>query len=1374
MSSSDKIALIGMGIRFPGADTVSRFWENIVSGICSVKRFTRDELIAAGIEPALADDPAYVPAKGALDGIDQFDRAFFGYSPGEAAMIDPQHRLFLETAWEALEAAGYDPFRFEGRIGVYAGSGMNTYLPRVLAPAVDLQDTATLYQSMIGNDKDFLATRVAYLLNLRGPAFAVQCACSTSLVAIHLACQSLLAHECDMALAGGVTIRVPVAEGYLWNDGMILSPDGVCRPFDAAAAGTVPGSGAGVVLLKRYDEAIAAGDPVRCVILGSAINNDGSAKVGYAAPSVAGQVEVIAEAHAVAGVGADTIGYVECHGTGTPMGDPIEIEALTEAFAESADGRGRCAIGAVKANIGHCDTAAGVAGFIKAALAVEQGIIPPLANFRQPNAAIDFSATPFYITTESRPWPGDGPRRAGVSAFGIGGTNAHVVLEQPPASPDTAHDGEPHLLVLSAKNDAALAAQSVRLADALDNERLPLADVAHTLATGRARFERRRSIVAADAPEAAARLREAPPPTVEGPRRLVFMFPGQGAQYPRMGQALYAREPVYRNAFDQAAALFLKQGIDVARLLEGEAAALNETGATQPALFTVEFALAKLWMSWGAAPDAMIGHSIGEFVAATLAGVMSLADAVLLVARRAALMQAAPPGVMLSLAADETTARRIAESTDLDVAVINGPKSVVLAGGEEAVARAEARAVEAGIATRRLKTSHAFHSRSMADAAARLVEAAAGIRFAAPAIPYISNTTGRFARHIDAAAWGAHLRACVRFADGIAEIARSGPAVFVEIGPGETLSKLAAASAGRDHRFVASLPGPNDDRSPVRTTLEAFGACWSAGGTIDPALLYPGKHLRTVSLPTYPFQRVRCWADGKSQAIAPAPPTRRQVADWFLFRGWRQVIHDAGKPHAGPWLVIANEPRAAAASRWFADHGCETTAGPSPSAILLVEPDFATVVSTAARFPDGPRSLVAIVRNGAALIDSDRLDPDAAMTIAALRVVAQERPGWHVAILEIGNAEPDSTHVSAASRLAAEPNAPLLSAWRGGRQWEEEFRPAPIRGNRSFAISDNQVWLVTGGPGPVASALAEALAGQAKVRIAFVSRSGKSTGIDRLMALGATVTCHAADVADREALAAVWRSIESEQGPISGVIHAAGITGPQSFALLEEAAAGFSQFAAKIDGTRNIASLAGGVARVILVSSTASVLGGVGRIVYAAANAWMDAFALARNDGRWTSIGWDAWSAGPAGAGWESWAIDPAGGREAFLTILTGSPHPSVFVAPTGLDRRKSLPITPVATKTAQPLSVGSQALAGKIAEAWASVLGLETVAGDDDFFALGGDSLMATRALSRMKSAYGIDASMALFFSAPTPAGLAAALENVGTAPAGRERVTL
>ncbi|HNP74709.1 MAG TPA: type I polyketide synthase, partial [Kouleothrix sp.] len=495
--AADAVAIVAMSGRFPGAPSVEAFWRNLCDGVESIVFFSDEELLAAGIEPELVHNPSYVKGRAALDGIELFDAAFFGYTPREAELIDPQQRIFLECAWEALERAGYDPQRFPGRVGVFAGVSMNSYVFNLYSNPAAIE-AAGSFQAVLSNDKDYLATRVAYKLNLRGASFTVQSACSTSLVATHLACQSLLSGDSDMALAGGVSALVPQTSGHLYSEGGIASPDGHCRAFDAQARGTVSGSGVAIVVLKRLADALADGDQIYAVIKGSAINNDGAGKVGYTAPSVAGQAAVIAEAQARAGVPADTIGYVEAHGTGTPLGDPIEIQALTQAFRLGTARERFCAIGSLKTNIGHLDAAAGAAGLIKAALALRHGQIPPSLHFSQPNPQIDFARSPFYVATSLAPWPGGShPRRAGVSSFGIGGTNVHMVLEEPPAQAPAQPSTAPQLLVLSAKTAPALEAATAQLAGYLDaHPGASLADVAFTLQAGRQAFAHRRAVVA--------------------------------------------------------------------------------------------------------------------------------------------------------------------------------------------------------------------------------------------------------------------------------------------------------------------------------------------------------------------------------------------------------------------------------------------------------------------------------------------------------------------------------------------------------------------------------------------------------------------------------------------------------------------------------------------------------------------------------------------------------------------------------------------------------------------------------------------------------------------------------------------------------------
>ncbi|HEX6198760.1 MAG TPA: type I polyketide synthase, partial [Thermoanaerobaculia bacterium] len=693
-----EIAVVGMAGRFPGAEDLEAFWRLLEEGRTGIRPLSDDDLRRSGVPEGQWSAPGYVRAKGVLEGADAFDAAFFDVSPREAQITDPQHRAFLEAAWVALEHAGYDPRRTGGRVGVFAGAGMNSYLFNLLAHP-DLIEAVGAYQAAIANKHDSLPTRVSYKLGLEGPSVNVQTACSTSLVAVHVACRSLLDGECEMALAGGVSISGTPTAGYLYRPGGIASPDGRCRAFDADARGIVPGEGVGVVVLKRLERALADGDTVHAVIRGTAINNDGADKMGFTAPSPAGQAGAIAAARRAAGVAPASISYVEAHGTGTELGDPIEIAALAQAF-RADDGSlpppGSCAIGSVKTNIGHLDAAAGVAGLIKTVLALERRRLPPSLHFRRPNPQIGLERTPFRVQAEAADWPADGgPRRAGVSSFGIGGTNAHAVLEEAPPQPPSGPSRDWQLLVVSAKSETALEEATRRLAGHLrEHPEQPLADVAWTLQAGRRPWGLRRAVVCRDPEEGAALLEGAVPrrllagsPGNAPAPATVFLFPGQGAQHPGMAAAVYRQEAVFREHLDRAAELLAPElGLDLRSVLfpQGEVggepdpeaeARLQETGLAQPALFAVEHALARLWQSWGLAPEAMLGHSVGELVAACLAGVLSFPDALAAIAARGRLMGAMPPGAMLAVALPEGEVLPLLGEVGggLGVAAVNGP-----------------------------------------------------------------------------------------------------------------------------------------------------------------------------------------------------------------------------------------------------------------------------------------------------------------------------------------------------------------------------------------------------------------------------------------------------------------------------------------------------------------------------------------------------------------------------------------------------------------------------------------------------------------------------------------------------------------------------
>jgi len=884
----DCVAIIGMSGRFPGASDVEEFWRNIAAGKVTISHFSPSELEARN-SAGLENGPDYVPARGVLDDPGMFDAEFFGISPRDAESMDPQHRIFLETCWNTLEDAGYDQSTYPGQIGLFGGCSLNTYLLANLAHDRAFIDEVTgsyqvgEFRSFMGNDKDFLTTRVAYKLNLRGPCISVASACATSLVAIAQASQSLLNYQCDMALAGGVSVTFPQKRGHMYSEGSIGSKDGFCRPFDAAATGTVFSHGAGAVLLKRLEDALADGDHITAVIRGFGVNNDGSMKAGYMAPGVDGQSGVIAAAQAMAGVDAGSITYIEAHGTATPLGDPIEVAALTKAFRLSTEASGFCAIGTAKANVGHLDAAAGVAGVIKTALSLNKAVLPPLAKFESPNPNIDFESSPFYVNRELSPWLSDGPRRAGVSAFGVGGVNAHVVLEETPAlSPFAPSLRSAQLLCVSARSQSALKVATENLARHIaEHPESPLEDVAYTLAVGRKAFDHRATFVCADAEEAIAKLssvntatnRVAPAKRPE----VVFLFPGQGSQFAGMGSSLYKSEPLYRREVDECSEILRPMlGPDLRDILfpvdagAPEAAErIQQTQFAQTGIFVTEFALAKLWQAWGIKPKTSAGHSIGEYVAAVLAGVMSREDALRLVSIRGRMMQEMPRGAMVGVRLSEAELQPYL-AQDISIAALNAPKLSVLAGPLEAVEQLEKKLTSDGALFRRLRTSHAFHSSMMDPMLAGFEAEVAKITLSPPLHRYVSSFTGTWIEPEQATSprfWADQVRNPVRFADTLKTL-MSTPQILLEVGPGNTLGTLARQQPNSSSAVIISSLSQRDEKSPVESGAiqDALGQLWSAGTTPDWKKVYAQEQRRRVSLPTYPFERKLHW-------IAPPPFT---------------------------------------------------------------------------------------------------------------------------------------------------------------------------------------------------------------------------------------------------------------------------------------------------------------------------------------------------------------------------------------------------------------------------------------------------------------------------------------------------------------------
>jgi amino acid adenylation domain-containing protein len=886
---SEGIAIVGMVGRFPGAASVDEFWDHLCQGVESSTFFT-DEQIDPSVDRELLADPNYIRARGIIEGAELFDASFFNISPREAEIMDPQARVFLELAYEALENAGYTAESFEGKIGLYAGSGQNTYFENHLCGRREIIDRLGAFQTMLANEKDFVTSRISYKLDLTGPSISINTACSTSLVAIIQAFQGLKTRQCDMALAGGISITTPQNRGYLYQEGGMLSPDGRCRPFDANGNGTLFNNGAGIVVLKRVEDALENGDRIYAVIRGVGMNNDGADKVSFTAPSVNGQMNAILQAQLSAGIDPETIDYIETHGTATHLGDPIELEALTQAFRTST-GDSRipltqfCAIGSVKSNVGHLVAAAGVTGVIKTALALYNQQIPPSLNFESPNPEIDFTNSPFYVNNKLVDWKkAENLRRAGVSSFGVGGTNAHIILEEAPIKEQGSVGAEEqgrkyNLLVLSAKTEAALQQKTEQLKTYLQqNPDIDLADVAYTLQQGRQAFNYRRFIVCQQGKEAITTLESLPPTqtatryTDKRNRNIVFMFPGQGSQYVNMGANLYRDEAVFRNAVDRCAQILQPLlDIDLREILypkeqnEESAALLKQTVYTQPALFAVEYALAQLWLSWGIEPVATIGHSIGEFVSACLAGVFSLEDALKLVATRGKMMWDLPPGAMLSVRLQASAVEPLLTS-ELAIAAINGPSLCVVSGASEQVAKLQQELEAKEVVCKPLHTSHAFHSPMMDTIVEPFAAVVRTVKLSPPQIPFISTVTADWiteSQATDPEYWAGHLRATVKFAEGVQTLWQQPERVLLEVGPRTTAATLARQQA-RDLKqqiAISSLGSQAEDKAEWTALLQAIGQLWLSGVSIDWHSFSGNEKRSRLPLPTYPFERQRYWID---------------------------------------------------------------------------------------------------------------------------------------------------------------------------------------------------------------------------------------------------------------------------------------------------------------------------------------------------------------------------------------------------------------------------------------------------------------------------------------------------------------------------------
>jgi phthiocerol/phenolphthiocerol synthesis type-I polyketide synthase E len=1544
------LALVGMSGRFPGAQNVETFWQNIASGVKSIRLFSDEELLAAGVDPTQLAQPNFVKAGSLLAQIDQFDAAFFGYTPREAELMDPQHRLFLECAWEALEGAGYNTEADHGLIGIYAGSSFCSYLVNNLYADPDFLATVGVVQASVGNERDALTSTVSYKLNLKGPSVVVQTFCSTSLVAVHMACQSLLNYECDMAMAGGVAISVPHMGGYMYEEGGIVSPDGECRTFDANAQGSVMGHGVGIVLIKRLAEAIESGDHIYAVIRGSAVNNDGSHRVSITAPGLDGQTEVIAEAIENAGVPIESINYIEAHGTATEMGDAVELAAMMKAFEDQTTEKQFCAIGSVKPNVGHLDRAAGVSGLIKTTLALAHKQLPPSLNFEQAGADMDLPNSPFYVNTQLQDWQaGATPRRAGVSSFGLGGTNAHVILEEAPERDPGSPSRPWQLLLLSAKTETALQQATTNLQAHLQaHPEQALEDVAYTLQSGRNIFQQRRMLVCKDRAEALTLLQSANSSKqvrtaneAFRDRPVAFLFPGLGEQYVGVTQELYQQEATFRETIDRCCHyLKHKQGISLKEVLFPPEAAhkqskaanstpdlramlgrngrtpdanterLMQTALAQPAVFVIEYSLAQLLISWGIHPQGMLGYSVGEYVAACLAGVLSLEDALLLVAKRAQLIQEQPAGVMMAVALSEQKIQPFL-SDQVSLATINAPNTCVLAGPAQAIQHVQQRLEQQDIVYRQIEATHAFHSTMLEPLRASVTQLARSITLNPPQIPYISNVTGTWItaeQATDPGYWAQHMCQTVRFADGVEQLLQKPELLLLEVGPGQSLCSFVkqhpAYTRDRSSRVLATLPSAHERISEQAYLVNALGALWLAGVTLDWDGFYAHERRLRVPLPTYPFERQRYWVDPPKQARASASvseqltntefsspldklPRTPDLTNWFSVPTWKQGLPLTAIKNSNPlahvysWLIFVDEASLGLhLKNKLVEHGQRVitvapgtgfsrladdsyTIQPSlradyealfaelteqektPSRVVhlwnvtqteeaatldnILQNSFYSLIALAQALGDVEveQCEISIISNGVQeVLGDDLIHPEKATVIGPCRVIPQEYANLSCRNIDVNiPASGSRQEEMLIQQLLAEltrGEANEVVALRSNRRWIQHFEPVPLQNDpQSNILREQGVYLITGGLGGIALAMANYLARQVQAKIVLVGRSGlpprqewptilstqgETTGIGRtihqiqqLEELGAEVLVVKADVSNEIQMQAAIEQTLTTFGALHGVLHAAGVPGIGLIQLKtpEQTAQVISS---KIQGTRVLEHVLRDQTLdfLVLFSSMTSITGGgPGQVDYCAANAYLDAYArrFAQTHGRtiaidWGEWQWNAWEDGLAGYNIEAqeyfrahrntFGISFAEGTDAFTRILSANlPHVVVSTQDFQIVAEQSKSFTAAAVlqhtqesrqnremhprpTLASAYAFPNSDLERQITAIWEELLGITPVGIDDNFFELGGNSLLGIDLIGRLKKKLRIKTLAShVIYEAPTVSTLARFIEK-------------
>ncbi|ASS74695.1 hypothetical protein CIG75_06720 [Tumebacillus algifaecis] len=1454
----DEIAVVGLAGRYPDSNNLDEFWQHLRQGHELVSFFTEEELLAAGHDPAVIGDPNYVKAAAIMKGVDQFDASFFGFNPREAEILDPNHRFFLETCWEALENAGCNPDTYQGAISVYGGQAMNRYLLLNLLPNRATVAQAGELQVMMGNEKDFLTTRVSYKLNLKGASVNVQTACSTSLVAVHMATQALLNGECDMAMAGGVSVIHPKT-GYLYTKGSVMSPDGHCRAFDEDAQGSTQGSGVGVVVLKRIEDAIADGDTIYAVIKGSAVNNDGEQKVGYTAPSINGQSAAISEALAIADIDADTISYVETHGTATELGDPIEVAALTQVYRDATDQAKFCAIGSVKTNVGHTDSAAGVTGLIKTIYQLKHKELVPSLHFKKPNPKFDdWENGPFYVNTELKPWEaGDTPRRAGVSSFGIGGTNAHVVLEEFPERNSAPSKRSSQLVLLSAKSERSLEAMTDKLKDHLQTRtEQNFADVAHTLQVGRKAFSHRRALVAKDASDAAQALATRDPKRlltaqneVEN-RSVAFLFPGVGDQYANMVKELYATEAVFQEQLDacfdrlkpligrdlrevlfpaqsdeQPAAV---QGIDMRKLLRRDTTdadtskqELTKTEYLHPTVFAVEYALAQLLIAWGIQPASLIGYSLGEYVAATVAGVFTLEDALKLVAKRAQLIAQLPNGAMLAVPMSAEQIQPLL-GEELQIATINTVGHLVVSGTLDAVAALETTLREQGITSIRVASTHAFHSKMMEPIAEEFKRLIASFDRQAPEIPFVSNVTGTWITDneaVDPDYWAKHLCQTVRFADGIVELAQDENLALLEVGPGTTLSSF-AMQAKSGLTALPTIRASYDGQSDTAFLLNTVANLWLSGVDVDFAKMNEGEERLRVPLPTYAWDRQRYWIDGSAATVAAAATATasalpseavRPVEERFYTPIWKQALPLAKEDVAAETkrlLVFCEESSLSAGlvSRLrTGGHEVQTASTLAQFASLLesqqlpthivhlgslttAEPTFdeaqqnglyslIAIAQTLSKMELTAKVELVVITNGLFQVESrDQTYPAQATLLSPLRVLPQELPNVATRAFDIllpqAGTKAEARLLDALTRdLLGEPTE-RLTAYRGTQRWTQAYEQVALE--QKPRLRDGGVYLVTG-LGLLGNNLAQALAATPQVKLAIVTRTGAANRLEAVQALeakGAEVMLLQADVADVTAMQQAVADIIAKWGALHGVIHAAAAADSDTISVIADTTEAdcAAHFQGRVHGLHALQQALTDIPLdfVFTASTLAAVLGGWGFVGPAAGHLYMDAYVAAQNvesETPWITVGFDRLDEAEVAV-----VLHRALSVEPVLPLVLSNQDLNLsiekFINQQGqqvvTDTTQSNGARHPRPNLKNAYVEPSNELEEMIAEILQDLLGIDKIGVHDNFFQLGGNSLLGTQVVSRLRTTFQVDLPLRVLFEANTVADMAVVIEDI------------